>query len=653
MSETSLLLPNYEIFVKPDLYDITNRQYEEQKELANFVQWARRNPVLAAEELLGIEFLDYQKYVFMMSWNTPNVVWCMCRNAGKSILGAIFIMMKTLLIPNHKTYILCGVGSQSIEMFTKIEKLTNNEIPSFKSLTDVFRGEIVKSNGNSKGFVHNPASYRFATYSDSEVFTLNGAYDNNRSKRSNLNFYDECMNSPDELFTTSEPFTTQNSKFGLGVDYDETDQLAEPEPFYNQLLYASSAGRTDGYFYKKYRECSLRMDAGDRNYFCASVDCNVVLKATKRGVGLPESLLTQDKIDSAMRKDKEAAMREYKNIFTTEGSDQQIIRRADITRNSFPYIPELKYVPGCFYAIAYDPARRADNSTIAVARFWEDPAVGWKMRMVNCVVLLDRMTNKKRMMNTPNQVEELKQIILDYNGEGMADYENLLAINVDAGSGGAGVNITDFIADDWTLRDGVVHRGLVDPEYNEGDEVKFPNAVRNILHLISPSKFRSDMFEEAIEMVSQNVVEFPEEYNGRGYVDLIYEIDEKGKAKQRYSYPTEKEMTQLEKKGIQIETRRHNLDQDEEEALVQIEAMKTEIVNMYRFKSATGKDRFELAPDKVSYMHDDRNYCFILLCHILSQLRRKSITDRKRADTSDDFVAKLPIRKGVRSYTIG
>lgn len=181
-SITSALFPNYEIFVKPDLYDITNRQYSEYKRMSEFIQWARRNPVLAAEELLGVEFLDYQKYVFMNSWNTPNVVWCMSRNAGKSILGAIFIMMKTLLIPNHKSYILCGVGSQSIEMFTKIEKLTNNEIPSFKSLTDIFKGEIVKSNGNSKGFVHNPASYRFADYGASEVFTLNGAYDNNRSK---------------------------------------------------------------------------------------------------------------------------------------------------------------------------------------------------------------------------------------------------------------------------------------------------------------------------------------------------------------------------------------------------------------------------------------------------------------------------------------
>ena len=84
-------------------------------------------------------------------------------------------------------------------------------------------------------------------------------------KRSNLNFYDEAgFVGNDELFTTSEPFCTQNSNFGLGVNLDDQALKSEPEPFSNQLIYASSAGRTDQYFFKKYREASLHMDAGDK-----------------------------------------------------------------------------------------------------------------------------------------------------------------------------------------------------------------------------------------------------------------------------------------------------------------------------------------------------------------------------------------------------
>lgn len=99
-----------------------------------------------------------------------------------SILGAIYIMLRTLAIEGHNSYILCGVGSQSIELFSKIEKLTYNAIPSFKTLTDIFQGEVVKSQANSNGFTHDPASYKFHLYNNSSVFTLNGAYDNNRSK---------------------------------------------------------------------------------------------------------------------------------------------------------------------------------------------------------------------------------------------------------------------------------------------------------------------------------------------------------------------------------------------------------------------------------------------------------------------------------------
>ena len=172
---------NYSFFVKPNLYDITNKQLKEKEEVSELLNWGRRNPVLFAEEMYGIELMDYQKYVFMMSWNTPNVVWCMSRNSGKTMLGSIFIMTKTLLIPNHKSYILCGVGSQSVEMFTKIEQFVNNQNPSFTTLTDFYKGELQKNAANKTGFVHNPASYKYSLYNDSQVFTLNGAYDNNRS----------------------------------------------------------------------------------------------------------------------------------------------------------------------------------------------------------------------------------------------------------------------------------------------------------------------------------------------------------------------------------------------------------------------------------------------------------------------------------------
>ena len=136
------------------------------------------------KKIVNIEKVDSVPTKCLYVDNDSHLYLCGSKNTvtHNSILGAIFIMCKTLLIPNHTSYILCGVGSQSIEMFTKIEKLVERTIPSFQTLTDFYAGEVAKNAANGNGFVHNPASYHFETFNDSAVYTLNGAADNNRSK---------------------------------------------------------------------------------------------------------------------------------------------------------------------------------------------------------------------------------------------------------------------------------------------------------------------------------------------------------------------------------------------------------------------------------------------------------------------------------------
>ena len=60
----------------------------------------------------------------------------------------------------------------------------------------------------------------------------------------------------------------------------------------------------------------MKMYSGDRRYFVADINSDVVINATFNGKLYPVSLLTQEVIDSAMRQNPEKAMREYKNIFT-------------------------------------------------------------------------------------------------------------------------------------------------------------------------------------------------------------------------------------------------------------------------------------------------------------------------------------------------
>lgn len=176
-------------FVRPNLYDMTTKRYNEKIELSEFLQWGRRNPSRFTEEIFNVQLMDYQRYLIDSSWNVPFCVWAMSRNGGKSLGASLFVMDKMMLIPNFKAYILAGVGSQSIEMFLKMEAFALKNISSFTNLNDVFQSNVVKSQANSNGWIHNPASYTVRTYGGSQCFTLNGAFDNNRSITDSLSEY--------------------------------------------------------------------------------------------------------------------------------------------------------------------------------------------------------------------------------------------------------------------------------------------------------------------------------------------------------------------------------------------------------------------------------------------------------------------------------
>lgn len=581
---------------------ISQRKLDGYLKLAEIIQWGRRNPVKFIERFMGLELLDYQKYVLTESWNTPYVLWCMGRSSGKTTLGSPFIMAKSLLIPNFQAYILAGVGSQSQEMFMKIEKIAKREIASFTGLTDVFFNETVKSASNTDGFTHNPSSFQYKLYNGSIVNSLNGSFDNNRSKRSNLNFYDESGFAPDELFTTSEPFTTQNSDFRLGGDIDVT---LVPKQMPNQLLYASSASSTDTYFFRKYSDFAKKMFLGDKQYFVADINSDVVINATFNGKLYPVSLLTQETIDAAMRDNKEKAMREYKNIFTTEGSDNQIIKRATIIRNSELRPPVLANDGDKKYIIAVDPARSNDNSVCTIAEVYEDENVGYKLRIVNSVSWTDLEKKKKTPIKTPDQIKDFKRMLLNYNGIKAADYENIEMVLIDSGAGGAGMSAWgDGLLEDWTDEKGVKHKGLIDKTNDEYQSYisKYQNAVDKV-RLLSPKKYKNEMFAALAEMAQLDLISFTESYDYKGEIVFTYDNGE---------------------------TKRYKLTQEEELALINLDLAKEELVNIYSFKSPNGSIRYDLPPDKANKMNDDRAYTMAMLAWYLQQMRRRNITNKKK-----------------------
>lgn len=70
---------------------------------------------------------------------------------------------------------------------------------------------------------------------------------------------------------------------------------------------------------------------------------------------------------------------------------------------------------------------------------------------------------------------------------------------------------------------------------------------------------------------------------------------------------------------------------------------------MVRIKRESGKDSFELCPEKKNKLHDDRAYTACMCSYALQCERRKNITQRRKPkDNPSSFVRSLTMRKAKR-----
>ena len=570
---------------------------------AESIAFYRRNPCIACEDLLGIRLIDSQKYILQESWNKSHVLWCCSRNFGKSFLGAVFMILKAVLYENQAIYIVSSVGDQSKETFTKIEEIVlriGKTAASIDSLQDIVEKETVKSPNNKTGFQHNPSGFHVSFYNGSEIFTLNGNPDNNRSRRSTLVFFDEAAFSSDELISVCEAFATQNTEFKTSTD-DSFNPETEKRKCPTQLVYASSQDDMNKMFYKHYKNFAKRMMAGDRDYFVADMICDCAITTYMNGKKYTP-LLTKDKVDAALKANKEKAMREYYNQPTRDGGVNQIVKWGTIRRNETFYLPQLHYEPNCRIALAFDPARTTDNSIFSVMRIVNDPNYGYIGEIVNCINFVDSASKKGYKLDSNRQLSKIRENLILYNGLAN-DYDNIDVLLLDSGAGGGGTSTYgDGLLNDWTDKNGRKHRGLIDKtsDIYKGYEEIYPNAVDK-LRLLSPKKYRTQMVEEFIELIDLGVIKFPFEFK-QEFISIAKEIDDENQKIESYQLST-----------------------DEIIALQSIDIMKNEITAIYKFENAEKTScTYALSKEKENdpNFHDDRFYTIIMLAHYLYGLRR-------------------------------
>lgn len=647
------------IYVKPGVYAMSTRKIESLIKIAELQKYYQCNPVRFIDDFFNIELIDAQAWIVQRSWNCPNVLVVATRGLGKSTVIDLILMSKGMLFNNYWAYIASGSGGQAEQTFTTLERLANDNIDEMSGSTGyIFKNEVEIKNAAGDGFSHSSNGFTYSLYNGAKTQTLNSNVDAKRGFRGTV-IFDESGFLDAEMMKVYGAFAIVNKSFKTGKDRDgnSIDPIrlrTFPTNIPNQKFYISSASSTDTEFYRLYREFAKRQLMGDPDYFVAHIDCEVAFHPTKRGKVI-SPLLMQSTVETEMATNPEKARREYYCEFTSDAGMNAIIKRGTITRNSETRAPLLYNDTGKKkFVIAYDPARSRDNSVILVMEIYQTEDGEYKGRIVNCVNLLDVGKKIKSPMRTPDQIEYLKQLILDYNGD-VPDYENIECVLIDAGSGGGGVNIADFLMEDWVDKKGKTHRGLIDKEYSADYAGRYPNAI-NKLKLVSPSQYKSIIYEALIEMLDIDVISFTTDYDHKGYL-TVFEADEKKleKEKRRISeelktkgFDGEEFKTKLEEELTQtscVKTKVVKLDQFQEIALANIDAMKEEMVNMVRKKRDSGKDSFELTPEKANKLHDDRSYTMALCAWWLSEKRLENVRARKKPNASS-IIDMLPVNRG-------
>lgn len=549
------------------------------------IAYYRRNPCIACEDLLGIKLLDSQKYILQSTWNASHSVWCCSRNFGKSFIGAIIIILKALLYENQAIYIVSSVGDQSKETFSKIEEIIlriGKTSASIKSLKDIAEKETVKSPTNKTGFNHNPAGYHVEFYNGSEIFTLNGNPDSNRSRRATFIFFDEAAFCSDELITVCEAFATQNTDFITATDSDYNPEI-EPRRVPTQLLYASSQDDMTKMFYKHYKNFALKMLAGDRNYFVCDMVCDTAIETYMQGKPYTP-LLTREKVDAALKANREKALREYYNKPTMDGGVSQIVKWGTIRRNERDILPILSWNANQKIALALDPSRTQDNSILTAMHIYKDQELGYCGDIINCVNMVDIASRKKYKLDSNRQIEEIRNYLMKYNGQN-PDYEYIDCLLIDQGAGGGGTSTyADQLLNNWKDRYGKEHRGLIDASHEiyEGYTKRYPDAIDK-LRLISPKKYRTQMVEEFIELMGLGVIHLPREWNGSDFIRFASGVDSSGE-----------EILKT-----------YELSDEEKMALTNIDLAKIEITSIHKTQNPEKTTvSYALAKDKENKMHE-------------------------------------------------
>lgn len=594
-----------EIYTPISSKELSQRKIEEYQKMSKIINWGRCNPVRFCETFFGLKLIDYQAYCFMRTWAVQYALWAECRGAGKDTLAAAYFMTRLLLIPDYSLYISSNTYAQSVESFNKLRDIALKRIPSFASATDVFAREVDKTGSNSEtGFLQAPTC-KFRLYNNSKMEALSSNLEAIRGKRGAVWLNETAWKTAEELAVV-ENYANVDTSFSTST---EKVQYYKPQQMPLQILYTSSVGDVTYPFFDKYKTFYKKMLVGNSNYFCFDMNAYDILYHSSIDGEPIKSHLTEDQIKKAIEEDPDNADVELFNKFRKGGGHNAVVTMDELIRNSSNRKPLLYNDTGKKkFVFTYDPARNFDGSVLSIFEVIDDKEVGYKLRFVNCVSMVDTNSKNKTPLPMPAQLEIIKDLMIKYNGERSAEWENI-EFYIDAGSGGGGISaVADQLMEDWVDKFGKKHRGIIDPNHKQYETArkKYTNAMP-IVHLVDPQGYKKIMYDAVSKMVKLNLIEFAN-YDKKDYILLPNKDGSFDKV---------------------------DLTQEEQIALANMEIAKLQLSYMCRYDTSNGGVTYELAKDKKNF-HDDAAYTLAEGAYALAILRREDLLKKPKRDSSFD-----------------
>lgn len=588
-----------EILTPMSQKEFSQKKLESYSQMAKIIQWGRKNPVKFSETFWGIKYIDYQAYCFMRTWTAQFALWAECRGAGKDTLAAGYNMTRLALIPNYSIYVSSNTYAQSVDSCNKLKDIALQRIPSFREATDIFAREVDKTGTNSEtGFLQAP-TFKFRLYNNSKMEALSSNLEAIRGKRGAVWFNETAWKTKEELAVV-ENYINVDNDFGLSVS---KNKHVPPPQMPLQILYTSSVGDVTYPFFDKYKTFYKKMLVGNKNYFCFDLNAYDILHhSTVDGESI-KSHLKEDQITKAIEEDPDQADVELFNKFRKGGGSNAVVTMDELIRNSSNRKPLLYNDTGKKkFIFCYDPARNFDGSVLSIFQVINDKDVGFKLRLENVISMVDTNTKTKTPLPMPAQLDIIKELMIKYNGERAAEWENI-EFYIDAGSGGGGISaVADQLMDDWVDKFGNKHRGIIDPDHKQYETArkKYTNAMP-IVHLVDPQGYKKIMYDAVSKMVKLNLIEFAN-YDNKDYI-------------------------MIENKDGGFDNVK--LTMEEQLALAQMHIAKLQLSYMCRYDTPNGGVTYELAKDKKG--HDDHAYTMAEGGYALARLRRVDLlTDYKK-----------------------